>query len=293
MSCRINTVSWCIGMRLVVMTDLDGCILDPETYEYDKALPLIQRLREQGIEIIFSSSKTKAEQLLYIDRLGLKDIVFIVENGAAIYIPKKKAGLHIIKHNTRCRDHGDYYACVLGRTISEIKNMISDIIEKHRDHIIWMDEITPRLFSELTGLPEDEAVLALKREYSYLFIPKTKNRATIDEVLDEIRGRGLNIQVGGVGISQINGDHDKGKALLLLRDLIKDYRDAHIIAVGDAMNDAPMLKVADTGVLLGVDLDVVKAIGRDDLIVVKNKGSLAWRNILARLTGNYDLVIRG
>ena len=279
-------------MRLVIMTDLDGCVLDPETYKYDKALSLIQRLREQGIEIIFNSSKTKAEQLLYMDRLGLKNIVFIVENGAAIYIPKKKGSLHII-NNTICKDHGDYYACVLGKKVDEIKNMISDIIEKYRDHIIWMDEITPRLFSELTGLPEDEAVLALKREYSYLFIPKTKNRATIDEVLDKIRGRDLNIQVGGVGISQINGDHDKGKALLLLRDIVKDYKDAHIIAVGDAMNDAPMLKVADTGVLLGVNLDVIKAIGRDDLIVVRNKGSLAWRNILARLTGNYDLVVRG
>ena len=280
-------------MRLVIMTDLDGCVLDPETYKYDKVLSLIQRLREQGIEIIFNSSKTKAEQLLYMDRLGLKDIVFIVENGAAIYIPKKKVSLHIIKHYTRCSDHGDYYTCVLGKKVDEIKNMISDIIEKYGDHIIWMDEITPRLFSELTGLPEDEAVLALKREYSYLFVPKTKNRATIDEVLDEIRKRGLNIQVGGVGISQINGDHDKGKALLLLRDIVKDYKDAHVIAVGDAMNDAPMLKAADTGVLLGVNLDVVKAIGRDDLIVVNNKGSLAWRNILARLTGNYDLVIRG
>ncbi len=280
-------------MRLVIMTDLDGCVLDPETYKYDKTLPLIQRLRKQGIEIIFNSSKTRAEQLLYMDRLGLKNIVFIVENGAAIYIPKKKVSLHIIKYNTKCRDHGDYYVCVLGKTIDEIKNMLSDIIEKYRDHIIWMDKITPRLFSELTGLPEDEAVLALKREYSYLFVPKTKDRATIDEVLNEIRGRGLNIQVSGVGISQINGDHDKGKALLLLRDIVKDYRDAHIIAMGDAMNDAPMLKVADTGVLLGVNLDVVKAIGRGDLIVVNNKGSLAWRNILARLTGNYDMVVRG
>ncbi len=280
-------------MRLVVMTDLDGCVLDPKTYKYDKTLPLIQRLRKQDIEIIFNSSKTRAEQLLYMDRLGLKDIVFIVENGAAIYIPKKKASLHVIELNKKCRDHGDYYVCILGKTVHEIRSMISDIIEKYRDHVIWMDEITPRLFSELTGLPEDEAVLALKREYSYLFIPKTKDRATIDEVLNKIRERGLNIQVGGVGISQINGDHDKGEALLLLRGIVEEYRDAHIIAVGDAMNDAPMLKIADTGVLLGVNLDVVKAIGRDDLIVVKNKGSLAWRNILARLTGNYDLVVRG
>ncbi len=277
----------------MVMTDLDGCVLDPKTYKYDKTLPLIQRLRKQDIEIIFNSSKTRAEQLLYMDRLGLKDIVFIVENGAAIYIPKKKVSLHVIENNTKCTDHEDYYVCILGKTVDEIKNMIIDIIEKYRDHIIWMDEITPRLFSELTGLPEDEAVLALKREYSYLFIPKTKDRATIDEVLSKIRERGLNIQVGGVGISQINGDHDKGKALLLLRDIVKEYRDAHIIAVGDAMNDAPMLKIADTGVLLGVNLDVVKAIGRNDLIMMKNKGSLAWRNILARLTGNYDLVVRG
>ncbi len=278
----------------MVMTDLDGCVLDPKTYKYDKTLPLIQRLRKQGIEIIFNSSKTRAEQLLYMDRLGLKDIVFIVENGAAIYIPKKKkASLHVFKNNTKCRNHEDYYVCILGKTIDEIKNMISDIIEKYRDHIIWMDEITPRLLSELTGLPEDEAVLALKREYSYLFIPKTKDSATIDDVLNKIRERGLNIQVGGVGISQINGDHDKGKALLLLRGIVKEYRYAHIIAVGDAMNDAPMLKIADTGVLLGVNLDVVKAIERDDLIVIKNKGSLAWRNILARLTGNYDLVVRG
>ena len=279
-------------MRLVIMTDLDGCVLDPGTYDYKTVLPLVERLKTQGVEIVFNSSKTRVEQLLYIKRLGLQDIVFIVENGAAIYIPKKKVMGKSIDNKT-CFEADDYYVCVLGKTINEIKKMINDIINNYRDHIIWMDEITPELFSKLTGLPVDESILALKREYSYLFIPKTGDKSVINEVVEKIKERGLNIQISGVGISQINGKHDKGKALQFLRNLFREYREAHIIAVGDAMNDAAMLKVADTGVLLGLNTDVVAHVGRNDLVIMSSKGSTAWRNALARLTGNYDLIIRG
>ena len=279
-------------MRLVIMTDLDGCVLDPGTYDYKTVLPLVERLKKQGIEIIFNSSKTRLEQLLYIKRLGLQDVVFIVENGAAIYIPKKKAVEESI-NDKGCFDKDDYYVCVLGKTIDEIKKTINDIINDYRDYIMWMDEITPELFTELTGLPVDESVLALKREYSYLFIPKTEDKSIINEVVEKIKKRGLNIQISGVGISQINGKHDKGKALQLLRNLLKEYREAHIIAVGDAMNDASMLRVADTGVLLGVNPDVIARVERYDLVIMNSKGSRAWRNALARLTGNYDLVVRG
>ena len=47
--------------HLLVVTDLDGTLLDYETYSFKRALPAIKFLKEKNIPLIFSSSKTRAE----------------------------------------------------------------------------------------------------------------------------------------------------------------------------------------------------------------------------------------
>ena len=72
-----------MNLKTVIFTDLDGTLIDTETYSYDRALPCIEHLRNQEIPIIFCSAKTRAEQEVYRKELQIKD-PFIVENGGAI-----------------------------------------------------------------------------------------------------------------------------------------------------------------------------------------------------------------
>jgi len=45
-------------LKPVIFTDLDGTLLDLETYSYDEALPSIEHLRSQEVAIVFCSDKT-------------------------------------------------------------------------------------------------------------------------------------------------------------------------------------------------------------------------------------------
>jgi hypothetical protein len=45
----------------VVFSDLDGTLLDHETYSFDAARPGLDALKSRGIPLILASSKTRAE----------------------------------------------------------------------------------------------------------------------------------------------------------------------------------------------------------------------------------------
>ena len=71
----------------LVVTDLDGSLLDHHDYSYAPALPVLQVLEEMRVPVVFASSKTRAEMLALRKELG-NEHPFIVENGAAVLIPE-------------------------------------------------------------------------------------------------------------------------------------------------------------------------------------------------------------
>ena len=70
--------------KVLIFTDLDGSLLDRDTFKFDKILQYIKDLISKGIFIIPNSSKTKNEIDSFNKELD-EDLPFIVENGAAIY----------------------------------------------------------------------------------------------------------------------------------------------------------------------------------------------------------------
>ena len=48
-------------MNLLVFSDLDGTLLDHATYSFEPARPALDRLRNLGIPLILTTSKTAAE----------------------------------------------------------------------------------------------------------------------------------------------------------------------------------------------------------------------------------------
>jgi predicted mannosyl-3-phosphoglycerate phosphatase (HAD superfamily) len=82
---------------LIVFTDLDGCLLDSETYAHDAAQTALASLAAEGHTLVPCSAKTRSEMGLVARELQLAD-PFIVENGGAIVfrrspIPKTSRGL--------------------------------------------------------------------------------------------------------------------------------------------------------------------------------------------------------
>jgi len=74
-------------MKKIIFTDLDGTLLDSDTYSYEKAKIALQLLKKRRIPLIFCTSKTRAEIEFWRDEVGNYD-PFISENGGGIFIPK-------------------------------------------------------------------------------------------------------------------------------------------------------------------------------------------------------------
>src|SRR4030042_5645191 len=72
--------------KVIIFTDLDGTLLDRDTYSFAPAQPALDMIRKKGIPLVFSSSKTRAEMELYRERAG-NDHPFIAENGGAVFVP--------------------------------------------------------------------------------------------------------------------------------------------------------------------------------------------------------------
>ena len=75
------------NFQTIIFTDLDGTLLDYKDDSSSRVAPLVSKLKDGGVIILFCSSKTRVEQEVYRKRLGI-DTPFIVENGGAIYISR-------------------------------------------------------------------------------------------------------------------------------------------------------------------------------------------------------------
>ena len=246
--------------RVIIVTDLDGTLLDPVTYWFSGAEDAVEWLMGEGVPIVFNSSKSRAEQEVYRRALGLHD-PFIVENGAAIYYEDPVEGAERV---------GPYWAEVFGLRAESIRALIEDLIRKYEGAIRLIDEMSDEEISRVTGLPPSLAGLARVREYSVVYAPVDREGAA--EMAEEIVRRGLRYTFGG-RLYVVTGPHHKGTALKALR---AKYPGARIVALGDGTNDVEMLREADIPILLGGKEEVARAVGRSDLITYPGRGPEWW-----------------
>ena len=80
------------NQKVLIFSDLDGTLLNRDTFSFDEIKNYILYLISNDISLIPNSSKTKEEINEFNKKLG-EDLPYIVENGAAIF------DLHLINSN--------------------------------------------------------------------------------------------------------------------------------------------------------------------------------------------------
>lgn len=68
-----------LNESLMIVTDLDGSLLDHHDYNWDAAAEWLDRLRQHAVPLIICSSKTAAEILPLQRKLGVVGAPFIAE----------------------------------------------------------------------------------------------------------------------------------------------------------------------------------------------------------------------
>jgi len=264
-------------LKPVIFTDLDGTLLDSETYSYDRAWPAIQRLRNQEVPIVFCSAKTRAEQEVYRQQLRLSD-PFIVENGGAIFIGQGYFGFDFDYHKTK----DGYQVIELGIPYRQIREILARVKDDTGVDFGGFGDMTAQEVASLTGLDVEAAQRAKAREYD-----ETLNlEGTPDEVsraLDEIQKRGLSYTSGG-RYYDVTGPNDKGKATRILIDLFhRKLGQIQTIAMGDSPNDLPMLLEVDVPVLVQKPGGTWEDIDMPNLYRVEGIGPEGWARAVGEI----------
>ena len=78
--------------KILIFTDLDGSILDRDTFKFDQIKQYMKKILNSGILIIPNSSKTESEIVEFNQELG-ENLAYISENGSVIN------GLNLLNSN--------------------------------------------------------------------------------------------------------------------------------------------------------------------------------------------------
>ncbi len=228
----------------LVVTDMDGTLLNHHDYRVDAAIPMLQQLEQMAIPVIFNTSKTHAELLELVEQLDNRH-PFIVENGSAIFIPQDYFPSACLPQGSEISMVSGYHILRLGDTVQTIQAYL----DKVKPPAINFVDCPLEQAMQLTGLSEQQAQSARDRQFS---IPLWFEDPAQEQQFSEQAGAaGFGILRGGRFL-HVLGRCDKGQSMRILQRLYHDCRhtDYQVIALGDSPNDLLMLQQADIPVVV-------------------------------------------
>ncbi|MBD8213883.1 mannosyl-3-phosphoglycerate phosphatase-related protein [Erwinia persicina] len=221
---------------LMIVTDLDGSLLDHHTYRWEAAEPWLTRLQEHQIPLVICSSKTAAEIIPLQQSMGLNGAPFIAENGARVVLNSTDP-LPPYPENVRY----DYPG---------LCGLLQELKQQYGFKFTGFGEVTEKEVADWTGLTPHEATLARQRQASESLIWRD-SEAQFALFCRRLEEKSLTVVQGGRFWHVMPEGSSKGAALRwLLRHTRQAGTERITIGLGDGPNDAPMLDCVDYAVVI-------------------------------------------
>lgn len=269
----------------LLFTDLDGTLLDHETYGFDAARPALREVHRRGLPLILTTSKTLAE-VVDINRALHNSAPVIIENGGAVGFPLDQAYPFELPAHRRI---GDYAVVSFSPPYGEIRQFIETQREQQGFALRGFGDMTPSEVARHTGLAQDEAVQARERLCSEPFL--------WDGDLDDLErfraaaeAAGLRVTAGG-RFHHLMGETSKAAAMQTLHRLYDKTADTPslVIALGDSENDREMLEQADIAVVvMRPDGNHLTCRGRQRTLQTHQPGPTGWNDAVEQIMGELD-----
>jgi len=268
-------------LHYIIFTDLDGTLLDSETYSYGKSLAAMNRLKGNDIPIIFCSAKTRAEQEVYRCELELFH-PFIVENGSAIFIPRAYFPFPFEYYKAA----DDLLVIELAIPYSRVRKLLAKIGKENDFCFIGFGDMSAAEVAEITGLDLESAKLARQREYDEPVRFDSSGEKDLSKFLAKIREAGLNWSYGG-RLYHVMGSGGKGKAVEILAGLYRKlWGDIRTVGLGNGLNDLPMFSHVDIPILVQKRDHSWEDMNLPRLRKVQGVGPEGWSRAIVEIFGD-------
>jgi D-glycerate 3-kinase len=265
----------------VIFTDMDGTLLDHFTYQFDDAIPTLNALHTANIPVIPITSKTYAEVSKIRDDLNNKH-PFIIENGAAVFIPVG----YFESQPEGTTTQGDFWVKAFVEPRAQWQALIEKIRPQYADQFITFSDAGVEGIMEMTGLSEVSASKAAQRQYgepmSWLGTPEQKSLC-----INALNKMGAHILEGGRFV-HVSGKSDKGVALTWLKNIYQLHSSKQVtsMALGDSHNDKAMLEIADYAVIIRSPVHAPPTINREKQLITTTKyGPAGWAEAVNEIIG--------
>jgi mannosyl-3-phosphoglycerate phosphatase len=231
-----------LSQNFIVITDLDGTLLDQRTYSYEMSLPGLRRLQPKRIPVVLCSTKTSAEMLPLWRELEL-DAPFICESGGAIYFPDHYPRIS----SPAVKYENDFQVLELGAEIAGLRQALAESARDCGVGLRSFGEMKIEEIAELTGLSFGQALLASKRRYDEPFVVRSGD---VEKLIAALSARRLTVTRGD-RLYHLTGGHTKSDAVDRLLQLHRErFGDTVAIGLGNSANDWPMLSRVERPVLV-------------------------------------------
>ncbi|MEE1672712.1 HAD-IIB family hydrolase [Agarivorans aestuarii] len=243
-----STELYTTASSLLVFTDLDGTLLDHDSYSFEAALPSLNQLKLLKVPVIFNTSKTFMEVLELQKKMALQQ-PFAIENGSAVCIPadspiqhEQLSPINVGKQHWKIKTFGPSYP--------DICQYLSVLRQQHHFRFQGFNDMNLSEVELNTGLAKYDAQLAKQRMASEPLLWNDSD-AQLKVFTEKLAEHNLAVVKGG-RFYHVKAKFDKADAMHWLNKVYKDHfqRSFTNIALGDSDNDLSMLEQADIPVVI-------------------------------------------
>ena len=253
-------------MIKLITIDLDGTLLDNEKKISDNNKKAIKRCHDNDIKIVLSTGRPINGVMRYLEELGLttKNDYVICYNGAKTFnvgtnemVLSSTIDGKIVKelYNKSKELDVDFHAFRFN------EELITPKANPYTDVEATINKIDYHLF-DFNNIKDDDLFLKA------MMVSSDENVTRIIPITKEIYGNDYSVlRSAKIFLEFLNKNSDKGQALLGLAKYLNIKVD-ETMAIGDAGNDIPMIKMAGIGVAMENSFPEVKECA--DFITLSN-----------------------
>ncbi|WP_320044167.1 HAD-IIB family hydrolase [uncultured Desulfobacter sp.] len=234
--------------KALVFTDLDGTLLDHDTYGFEPALPALAMLAQKKIPVILNSSKTLVEIIKIRSALG-NCHPFIAENGSVVAVPEQTfPGL--AQKDSLFQQQSGLLVKRLGGDRNTVLAILNRLRQTHGFSFEGFADMKPARLSQVTGLTEAQAIQAGQRLSTEPILWKGSPEQW-EAFTGHLADAGLGWVQGGRFISISRPFDKKDGVACLLKLYTADTGSVPLtIGLGDSPNDQAMLNMMDIAVVI-------------------------------------------